>query len=79
MISTVTTTTVSTVTTAVMASSFGLLAVVVLLILLVQKEVIAVSGGPRAKVFVRALNIAIAPLLMAFGMTMMMKVLEVLN
>ena len=79
MVSTVTTTTVSTVTTAVMAGSLGLLVVVTLLILLVQKEVIAVSDGPRAKVLVRALNIAIAPLLMAFAMTMVVKVLEVLG
>jgi len=79
MVSTVTTTTVSTVTTVAMAGSLGLLAVVTLLILLVQKEVIAVSDGPRAKVFVRALNIAIAPLLMAFAMTMVVKVLEVLR
>lgn len=74
-----TTTTVSTITTAAMAGSFGLLAVVTLLILLVQKEVIAVSEGPRARLFVRALNIAIAPLLMAFVMSMGAKVLEVLG
>ena len=79
MVSTVTTTTVSTITTAAMAGSFGLLAVVTLLILLVQKEVIAVSDGPRARLFVRALNIAIAPLLMAFVMSMGAKVLEVLG
>ena len=79
MVSTVTTTTVSTVTTVAMAGSLGLLAVVTFLILLVQKEVIAVMEGPRAKVFVRALNIAIAPLLMAFAMTMVVKVLEVLG
>jgi len=79
MVSTVTTATVSTVTTVAMAGSLGLLAVVTLLILLVQKEVIAVSDGPRAKVLVRALNIAIAPLLMAFAMTMVVKVLEVLG
>lgn len=79
MVSTVTTATVSTVTTVAMAGSLGLLAVVTLLILLVQKEVIAVSDGPRAKVLVRALNIAIAPLLLGFAMTMVVKVLEVLG
>ena len=79
MVSTVTTTTVSTVTTVVMAGSLGLVAVVVLLILLVQKELIAVSEGPRARVLVRALNIAIAPLLMAFAMSMAVKVLQVLR
>lgn len=79
MISTVTTTTVSTVTTVAMAGSLALLAVVTLLILLIQREVIAASEGPRAKLFVRALNIAIAPLLMAFAMSMVVKVLEVLR
>ena len=74
--STVTTTTVSTVTTVVMAGSLGLVAVVVLLILLVQKELIAVSAGPRARVLVRALNIAIVPLPMAFAMSRAVKVLQ---
>jgi hypothetical protein len=79
MISTVTTTTVSTVTTVAMAGSLALLVVIMLLILLIQREVIAASEGPRAKLFVRALNIAIAPLLMAFAMSMVVKVLEVLR
>lgn len=79
MVSTVTTTTVSTVTTAVMAGSLALIAVITLLVLLVQKELIAVSDGPRARVLVRALNIAIAPLLLAFGLSMIMKVWEVLG
>jgi len=46
---------------------------------LIQKELITVSEGPRAKVLVRALNIAIAPLLMAFVLTMAVKVAEVLR
>jgi hypothetical protein len=79
MVSTVTTTTVSTVTTVVMAGSLAMVAVIVLLILLVQKELIAVREGPRTKLLVRALNIAIAPLLMAFGMGMVVKVLYVLQ
>ena len=79
MVSTVTTTTVSTVTTVVMAGSLGLVAVVTLLILLIQKELIAVSEGPRAKLLVRALNIAIAPLLMAFVLTMVLKVMDILT
>jgi hypothetical protein len=79
MVSTVTTTTVSTVTTVVMAGSLGLVAVVTLLVLLVQKELIAVSDGARAKVLVRALNIAIAPLLMAFALSMVVKVLQIIG
>ncbi len=79
MVSTVTTTTVSTVTTVVMAGSLGLVAVIILLILLIQKELITVSEGPRAKALLKALNIAIAPLLMAFALTMAVKVAEVLR
>jgi hypothetical protein len=79
VVSTVTTTTVSTVTTVVMAGSLGLVAVVTLLILLIQKELIAVSEGPRAKLLVRALNIAIAPLLMAFALSMAVKVAEIVR
>jgi hypothetical protein len=79
MVSTVTTTTVSTVTTVVMAGSLGLVAVITLLILLIQKELISVSEGPRAQLLVRALNIAIAPLLMAFVLTMVVKVMEIVR
>jgi len=62
-----------------MAGSLGMVAVITLLILLIQKELITVSEGPRTKVLVRALNIAIVPLLMAFGLTMAVKVAEVLR
>ncbi len=79
MVSTVTTTTVSTITTVAMVGSLGLLAVVTLLVLLIQKELIAVSEGPRSKMLVRALNIAIAPLLMSFALTMAVKVAEALQ
>jgi hypothetical protein len=78
MVSTVTTTTVSTVTTVVMAGSLGLVAVVTLLVLLVQREVITVNEGSRAKALVRVLNIAIAPLLMGFALTAAVKVLDAL-
>ena len=79
MVSTVTTTTVSTVTTVVMAGSLALGGRGVSLILLVQKELVAVNEGPRARALVRVLNIAIAPLLMAFAMGMVVKVLYVLQ
>ena len=79
MVSTVTTTTVSTVTTVAMAGSLCLIAVITLLMLLVQKEIIAVSEGSRAQVLVRTLNIAIAPLLMAFAMSIAVKVIQMLG
>lgn len=52
------------------------MAEVELLIFLVQQELIAVGEGPRARVLVRALNITIAPLLMAFAMSVAVKVLQ---
>jgi hypothetical protein len=79
MISTVTTTTVSTVTTVALAASLGLIAIVVLLILLIQKEVLSASTSARARSLSRALNVAIVPLLMAFGFIAVVKVLEVLS
>lgn len=79
MVSTVTTTTVSTVTTVAMAGSLGLIAIITLLMLLVQKEIIAVSEGSRAQALVRTLNIAIAPLLMAFAMSIAVKVIQMLG
>lgn len=74
-----TTSTLSTVTSVMMAGSLGLVAVMTLLVLLVQKELIAVSDGARAKVLVRALNAAIAPLLMAFALSMVVKVMQTLG
>ncbi len=74
-----TTSTLSTVTSVMMAGSLGLVAVMTLLVLLVQKELIAVSDGARAKVLVRTLNAAIAPLLMAFALSMVVKVMQTLG
>jgi hypothetical protein len=79
MVSTVTTTTVSTIATAAMVGSLGLIAVITLLALLIQKELIGASEGPRSKMLVRALNIAIVPLLMGFAVTMAVKVAEALR
>ena len=56
-----------------------MLAVAALLILLVQKEPVAIKEGPRAGVLVRALNIAIAPLLMAFATSVVVKALQPLE
>ena len=68
-----------TVTTVVMACSLGLVAVGALSILLVQKEPIAINEASRAGVLVRAQNIAIAPLLMAFATSMVVKALQPLE
>ena len=79
MISTVTTTTVTTVTSVALAASLGLLAIVFLLILLIQKEIFSVSSGYRGQTLSKVLNMAIAPLLLVFIFTTVVKVIQVLN
>jgi hypothetical protein len=79
MISTVTTTTVSTVTTVALAASLGLVAILTLLLLLIQKEVVTAAAGPRSTVLGRVLNTALVPLLLVFGFTVVVKVVEVLH
>jgi hypothetical protein len=81
MISTVTTTTVTTVTTATVAviAGLSLLAIVTLLGMLISKEVVSTSDGQRLKALSRALNVAIVPLLLGFGLIAVVKILEVLR
>jgi hypothetical protein len=78
MISTVTVSTVSTVTTA-MAGSVALIGVVVLFILLLQKEVTTASDSHPLRRLGMALNIGIIPLLIAFVLIVVAKVIEVLH
>lgn len=79
MISTVTTSTVSTVTTVALAGSVALIGILILLSLLVQKEVLSVSEEGRLRKLSSALNIGIIPLLVAFVLIVITKVMQVLN
>jgi TRAP-type C4-dicarboxylate transport system permease small subunit len=79
MISTVTTSTVSTVTTAALAGSVALVGIIVLLVLLLQKEISSAGEGSRYRTLSRALNFAIAPLLIAFVLVVFARVVEVLR
>ena len=79
MISTVTTSTVSTVTTAALAGSVALVGVLILLSLLVQKELASTAAAARWRKFSRALNIAIVPLLFAFGLVVVTKIIAALQ
>lgn len=79
MISTVTTSTVSTVTTAALAGSVALVGIIVLLVLLAQKEISSSAEGARYHTLRRALNFAIAPLLIAFVLIVFSKVVEILR
>jgi len=79
MISTVTTSTVTTVTTVAIAGSLALIGILTLLFLLIQKEVASSVQGRIAGALSRALNIGIAPLLIAFAVIVALKVAEVLG
>jgi hypothetical protein len=79
MISTVTTSTVSTITTSAIAGSVALVGILVLLFLLVQKELASSANGTRFRTLAKVLNIGIVPLLMAFVLVVVTKVMQVLK
>jgi hypothetical protein len=76
MISTVTTTTV---TTVAIGGSFAIIGVLVLLALLIQKELTTASSDNRIRIFGKILNIGIFPLLIAFVMFVIAKIVEVIK
>ncbi len=75
MVTTVTT----TVLTAMSASSLALSVILALIALLVSKELISSGHGIRAQQVSRTLNIAIAPLLIVFVMTVVIRIAEILR
>jgi len=79
MISTVTTSTISTVTTAALAGSVALIGILVLFALVLQKEITTASNNSKLRHLSTALNIGIIPLLIAFVLTVIAKVAEVLR
>lgn len=79
MISTVTTSTISTITTAALAGSVALIAILVLLSLLIQKELAVSTNSQRLQRVGRVLNIGLAPLLFAFFVLVIVKLIEVFS
>ena len=79
MISTVTTSTVTTITTMIgFGMALGLVAVLVLITLLAVRELATVSEGGSRRRLAKALDIGIVPLIIAFAMIVVMKVVAVL-
>ena len=62
-----------------MATLVHIIAILLLLVLLIQKELMRAQGGPRARVGVDALNIAIGPLLLAFVVIMIVRFMDILR
>lgn len=75
MISTVTTSTVSTVT---IAGSFAAIGIIILLGMLIQKELSSTSDSEKSQKLSKALNIGIIPLIIAFLLIIISKVLNIL-
>lgn len=74
----ITTATTTTVTSLAVATSLALLIVVALLGMLISKEIIG-GKGEIAQRFSKALDIAIVPLALVFGVTVAMKLAELLG
>ena len=83
MITTVTTSTTSTVSTIATAAGLGaslaFVAIVCLILFVMQKEVLTASTSKGAVALSRALNVAIVPLLLGFGMIVGARVLDFLK
>ena len=76
MITTVTTTTV---TSFAVAASLALVVIVGLLAILISKEVIGDRNDERVVRIGKALNVAVIPLAIVFGVTVLVKVFEVIG
>ena len=61
------------------STTFGAIAVVLLVFLLIQKEVLRAVAEARAIAWMRAFNIAIVPLLIAFGLIISMRLVILLS
>ena len=83
MSSTVTTTTVTMMTTAItldgLMASLTLTAILLLSCLLLSKEVVNVGQGTRVRRFSGGLDIAIVPVMLAFGTTLILQSINYFN
>ena len=79
MSSTVTEVTILTIgstTPDVLSTTVSVIVIVLLLVLIVQKELVRAFGGPQSREWMQALNIAIVPLLLAFGVIILVRFIE---
>ena len=61
-----------------LSDSLGLIAIVLLIVLLIEKELVRSVGGPHLQAWMRALNIAIAPLVLACGLIIVLRVINLI-
>ena len=79
MVSTITTSTVSTMSTAALAGSVVLVGIILLLVLLLHREFLSSSVGTRYRTLNKALNLAISPLLIAFILVVISRIVKILH
>ena len=60
------------------STTVGLAALLVLVLLLIEREAVRAHGGAQFDRWIRGLDIAVIPLLAAFGVVMILRVLELL-
>jgi hypothetical protein len=63
---------------AILSTTLGAIAIVLLIALLLQKELLRARGGPRTRAWFSTLNVAIVPLLLAFGFIIVTRLLDLL-
>ena len=61
------------------SGTFGAIAVLLLVFLLIQKEILRTIAEARAAAWMRAFNLAIAPLLIGFGLIVTMRLIALLS
>lgn len=82
MTATVTRVTMQTVadnSAAALTNSIGLLVILLLLGLLILRELARAWGGPRSKDWIQALDVAVAPLCLAFVLIMLVRFMNLLH
>lgn len=78
MSSTVTAATTSTVAGMLFYGSLGLVLVITILFLLIKKEILLTSNTPLAVSIRRIVNVALVPLLVAFGFILVVNLVEMI-
>jgi len=82
MTSTVTERTITTITSHsydALSATLGVVLIGILLILVLQRETLRAMGGSRSRDWMKALNIPIVPMLGAFAVIILLRVIELVS
>lgn len=79
MTSTVTNATLTTIGSNTYSTIISVVVIVLLLTLLLEKELVRAFGHPRSRDWIQALDVAIVPLLLAFGVIILVRFLDLVG